>query len=116
MSGEPSGLRNPAAAVRGVGSGALVLEALVLLLAIQPLRQFGGETGALSVVVLVVLAVLAVTLTGLLSRPWAWTAGTVLQAAIIATGLLHWSLAAVGLIFALVWAYVLHVRRRVLAG
>ena len=38
-----SGLRNPAAAVRGVGGGALAAEGLVLLLAILPMRVLGGE-------------------------------------------------------------------------
>ena len=38
-----SGLRNPEAAVRGLGAGTLVLEAIVLLLAIQPIRILGGH-------------------------------------------------------------------------
>ncbi len=37
------GLRNPQAAVRGLGAGTLALEAIVLLLAIQPIRIIGGD-------------------------------------------------------------------------
>lgn len=112
-----SGLRNPAGAVRGIGAGALVLQALALLLAIQPVRQFGGESGPTrlaAVIVIAVLAVLAVALAGLLRHAWAWRAASLLQVVLIAAGLLHWSLAVLGLIFALVWGYVLYVRRRVL--
>lgn len=109
----PSGLRNPEAAVRGVGAGALALEALVLLLAIQPIRMLGGDLGPAAVAVAVGLAVIAVGLAAALRRDWAWPAGTALQAALLAAGLLHWSLAVLGVVFGLVWLSVLGVRRRV---
>lgn len=110
----PSGLRNPDAAVRGVGTAALALEALVLLLAIQPIRLLGGNLGAPAIATVVGLAVVAVVLAGSLRRGWAWPAGTVLQVVLLAAGLLHWSLAVLGVVFGLVWIYVLWVRRRVL--
>ncbi|SCE65530.1 Protein of unknown function [Micromonospora haikouensis] len=109
-----SGLRNPAGAVRGLGAGTLGLEALVLLLAIQPIRVVGGERSGAAVAVIVLLAVAAVALAGMMRRPWAWHAGTVLQGALLLAGLLHWSLLALGIIFALVWGYALHVRRVIL--
>ncbi|MFG1955897.1 DUF4233 domain-containing protein [Micromonospora sp. NPDC048830] len=109
-----SGLRNPAGAVRGLGAGTLALEALVLLLAIQPIRLVGGELGGAAIAAIVTLAVAAVVLAGMMRRPWAWHAGTVLQGALLLSGLLHWSLFALGVIFSLVWAYALHVRRVIL--
>ncbi|TWH66097.1 DUF4233 domain-containing protein [Micromonospora olivasterospora] len=109
-----SGLRNPAGAVRGLGAGTLALEALVLLLAIQPIRLVGGELGGAAIAAIVTLAVAAVALAGMMRRPWAWHAGTVLQGALLLSGLLHWSLFALGVIFSLVWAYALHVRRVIL--
>lgn len=115
MTGErPSGLRDPAAAVRGVGAATLVLEAVVLLLAIQPIRTVGGAWAGAAVATVVGLAVAAVALAGLLRRGWAWHAGVGLQAALVGAGLLHWSLAVLGLVFGVVWAYVLYVRRRIL--
>lgn len=115
MSGEqPSGLRNPQAAVRGVGAGALAVEAVVLLLAIQPIRLLGGDLGGPAIAVVVGLAVLAAVLAGLLRRGWAWNAALALQLALLAAGLLHWSLAVLGFVFGLVWTYMLYVRRRVL--
>ncbi|MBX7265651.1 DUF4233 domain-containing protein [Micromonospora sp. Llam7] len=109
-----SGLRDPVRAVRGLGAGALTLEALVLLLAIQPIRLVGGEFGGAAIAVVVALAVAAAVLAGMMRRPWAWHAGTVLQGLLLLSGLLHWSLFALGVTFALVWAYASHVRRVVL--
>jgi hypothetical protein len=109
-----SGLRNPEAAVRGLGSGTLALEAIVLLLAIQPIRILGGHLGGWGIGAVVALAVLAVLIAGSMRRRWAWPAGTVLQALLLVGGLLHWSLAVLGLIFGAAWTYASYVRRRIL--
>ncbi|PWU43827.1 DUF4233 domain-containing protein [Micromonospora globispora] len=110
-----SGLRNPEKAVRGLGAGTLALEALVLLLAVQPIRVVGGNLGGAAIAAIVALAVACVVLAGQMRRSWAWNAGTVLQGLLMLSGLLHWSLLVLGVIFALVWAYALHVRRVILS-
>jgi hypothetical protein len=97
-----------------VGAAALATEAVVLLLAIQPIRMLGGDVDGPAIAAAIGLAVLAAVLAGLLRRAWAWPAAGALQLVLLAAGLLHWSLAALGLVFGLVWVYVLHVRRRVL--
>ncbi|MEU8073270.1 MULTISPECIES: DUF4233 domain-containing protein [unclassified Micromonospora] len=112
--GRRSGLRNPDKAVRGLGAGTMSLEALVLLLAIQPIRVVGGDLSGAAIGAIVALAVACVVLAGMMRRPWAWHAGTVLQGLLLLSGLLHWSLFALGVMFALVWAYALHVRRVIL--
>ncbi|MEU9509770.1 DUF4233 domain-containing protein [Micromonospora sp. NPDC048170] len=109
-----SGLRDPERAVRGLGAGTLSLEALVLVLAIQPIRMVGGDLGGAAIGAVVALAVAAVLLAGMMRRPWAWHAGTALQGLLMLAGLLHWSLLVLGVVFALVWAYALHVRRVIL--
>lgn len=106
-----SGLRDPRRAARGLGSAVLVLEALVLLLAIQPIRVLGGELSGAAIGLIVGLAGLAVLLAGLTGRGWAWHLGTLLQAALLLGGFLHLSLAVLGIIFGLLWAYAWHVRR-----
>lgn len=111
----PSGLRNPAAAVRGLGAGTLIIEAVVLLLAIQPIRVLGDGLSGAAIAAVCVLAALAVVLAGLMRRPWAWHAASALQVLIFTAGLLHWSLAVMGVVFGLVWLYVLHVRRVILS-
>jgi hypothetical protein len=109
-----SGLRNPAAAVRGLGAGTLVLEAIVLLLAIQPIRILGGDLSGWGIGAVVALAVLAAVVAGSMRRSWAWPAGSGLQVLLLASGLLHWSLAALGLIFGAAWLYATSVRRKIL--
>jgi hypothetical protein len=111
-----SGLRNPSAAIRGVGAGALAVEAIVLLLAIAPLAKLGGAGGGKAVWLVVILAVLAGVLVGLLRHPWAWWAGLVVPLALLGGGFLHWSLAVLGVVFGLLWGYLLNVRRTVLSG
>jgi len=83
------------------------------LLAIAPIRALGELTGATLATVLG-LAVAAVVIAGLLGRPWAWHAGTAVQALLMLAGFLHWSLGGLGVVFGLVWVYVLHVRRTIL--
>ncbi|BCJ32022.1 DUF4233 domain-containing protein [Actinocatenispora sera] len=107
-----SGLRNPAGALRGAGAGVLSIEALVLLLAVLPLRMLKAPGWGMAAVA--ILAALAIVLIGLLKRRWAWYAGIVLQALVIATGVAHWAIAVIGCLFAAIWLYVLHVRRTVL--
>lgn len=109
-----SGLRDPAAAVRGLGSGTLAMEAVVLLLAIQPVRLLAGDLRGPAMGVVVVLALGALLLAGSMRRRWAWTAGTGWHALLLASGLLHWSLGALGLVFSAGWAYICHVRRTIL--
>ena len=110
----PSGLRNRQAAVRALGAGTLGLEAIVLLLAIQPIRVLGGDLSGWGIGAVVVLAVLCVAVAGAMKRRWAWPAGSVVQVLLVAAGLLHWSLAVLGLIFGAAWAYAAHVRRTIL--
>jgi hypothetical protein len=115
MSDQRSGLRNPAGAARGLGAGTLILETVVLLLAVQPMRMLGGDLSGATIGVIVGAAAACVALAGLLRRDWAWYAVAVLQGLLMVAGFLHWALAGVGLLFGLVWLYVLNVRRTILA-
>jgi hypothetical protein len=109
---KPSGLRNPPAAVRGAGAGALAAMALVLLMGIVPLIRLDAPGAA--IVVLAALAGVAIVLCGLLRHNWAWYAAIAVPAVLLAAGFLHLALAVLGVMFALLWAYILYVRRSVL--
>jgi hypothetical protein len=110
----PSGLKNPQAAVRGLGAGTLALEAIVLLLTVAPLAVLAGDRRGSAITAVLVATVLAIGLAGCMRYSWAWTAGAVLQGLLILGGFLHWTVAAVGVIFGLTWAYAMHVRRSIL--
>jgi chromate transport protein ChrA len=114
---KPSGLRNPPAAVRGVGAVTLVVEAVVLLLALAPLKKLGGHDAMTGVWLCLALVVVSIVLVGLLKRAWAWWAGIVVPLSLFVGGFFsHWSLIALGVLFGAVWAYVLNVRHSVLNG
>jgi hypothetical protein len=110
----PSGLRNPQAAVRGVGAGALGIEALVLLLAIVPLHVLGVRDVGWAIGAVVALAIVCILLAGSLRYKAAWTAGIVVQVLLIACGYFHIALGIAGVLFMVLWLYVLSVRRTVL--
>ncbi len=111
----PSGLRDPARAVRSVGAAVLCLEALTVLLALAPVAKLGGGLTAGRAAALVALSVLLIATAGLLRRPWAYILGSVLQLAVLAAGLLTPAMFVVGVAFGLVWIYVLRLRRTVAA-
>jgi hypothetical protein len=110
---QQSGLRNPSRAIRGLGSLTLVLEAVMLLLAILPLRMLQHGIPAAQLWVLLGGAVAAIVIAGLLGRAWGWWLGAALQLALVVAGTLHWMIGAVGVAFGLAWAYVMYARRRV---
>jgi hypothetical protein len=111
--GPRSGLRNPIAAARGVASAALVVEALVMLLAIVPLARMAGPAARPGIWLVLILTAFAVVLAALLRYGWAWWAGLVIPVGLLVGGVFHWSLAGLGVIFGLLWGYVLNVRRSV---
>ena len=104
-----SGLKDPARAARSLAAMALSFEALALLLAIVPMRMILDDATAATIAILV-LTVACVVLAGMSRRDWVWPAGAVLQAAVIACWLFHWSLGVAGIVFALVWAYCWYVK------
>ena len=112
--GEQSGLRDPRRAVRGLGALTLVMEAVMLLLAILPLRMLQHGIPAGQLWVLLGAAVAAIVIAGRLGHESGWRLGTALQVALVLGGFLHWTIGVIGFTFGLAWLYVLYVRRRVL--
>ena len=71
----------------------------------------GGDTRAL--VVCAVLALACLLVAGLLRRPWGYTAGTVLQVAVVATGFWVPTMFFLGLVFAALWIVALRTGARI---
>jgi hypothetical protein len=108
---QPPGLRNPQAAARGMGAGALVMEAVVLLLAIVPLIKLAGHLTGVAIGAILTLVVACLVLAGLLRHRWAWYAGLAVQGALALCGVFNLALLVLGILFGAVWLYVLSVRR-----
>lgn len=100
---------------RGVCSGTLILEAIVVFLGIPAVAKLGDGIGAVSTVYLVVLGVAMILACGLQSRPWAMSLNLGLQVAMIAGWFVHPAIGALGLLFAAVWVYMLYLRKDIVA-
>jgi hypothetical protein len=96
----------------GVGAAGLVFEAIVLLLAapaVATLRR--GHVPVGGIVYVLVLAVACIVAAGILRRRGGVAIATALQVLVIAAGVVTWPMYVVGVVFAGIWAYWLHLRR-----
>jgi hypothetical protein len=89
----------------------LILEAIVLLLAIQPVRIVAPATPGWGLALLAVLALVCLLAAGLLRFPWGWPTVIVIQVAVITSGLLQYALFLLGGVFLAIWLYVLRLRK-----
>jgi Protein of unknown function (DUF4233) len=102
---------DPMKGLRGVYAATLSLEAIVVALALLVLPKFGEGATAFGVTVISTLAVAMVVAAGLQRRPWGLGLALGLQVVMIACGLLVPALGVMGVVFALVWAGLLLLRR-----
>jgi hypothetical protein len=105
-----------ARAIRGAFAATLSLEALTVLFVPRAIAQFGeGLTATRLALVLTLSGLLLVAAFGQ-RRRLGLVLGSLLQPAVIATGLLTGAMYVLGALFAAVWIYLLRVRRNLLGG
>ena len=103
-------------ALGGAASAILLLEGIAVLFVPRGIAQSGpGLTGP-RLTILIVLAVLLVLACGLQRRPRGLLIGTVLQVPLVLTGFLGSAMWLVGGIFALIWLYLLQIRKDLLGS
>lgn len=112
----PSGLRNPAAAVRATGAVALSLEAVVVLFALAPIAHMGSGLSAPKLAALLGVVVLLIVAAGTLGRGWGWWLGGGCQVLVIASGFLTAAMFLLGGVFGLIWVAILRFRHTVESG
>lgn len=105
--------RDPMKGIRGVFAATLVLEAIVVLLAMLVLSKFGAGATAAGVTSMTALAVAMIVASGLQRRSWGLAVALVLQVAMLACAFFVPALGVIGVVFALVWAGLLLMRRDV---
>ncbi|WP_433500296.1 DUF4233 domain-containing protein [Sphaerimonospora sp. CA-214678] len=98
---------------RRLCASVLGMEAIVVALTIPVAITINDVPVPLAVTVGIGLAVLCVVVTGMLKRPYAYIAGSVIQILAIATGFLVPAMFFLGLIFALLWITAIFVAHRV---
>ncbi|NLU84019.1 DUF4233 domain-containing protein [Rhodococcus sp. HNM0569] len=96
---------------RGVCAGTLVLEAIVILLALPIVAQLGGGITWLSGGLIIGSAVLMVLGAGVQGRSWSMKFNIALQVILLLGFFVDLSIGAVGVIFGIVWAYLIYLRR-----
>lgn len=102
-------------AVRAAFAATLALEALLMLFVPRAIAQSGPGLTAGRLAVLLSLAGVLLVAAGLQRRRFGLALGSALQFVVIATGLLATAMYFLGVIFGLIWIYLLRVRREVLA-
>lgn len=104
--------------MRVLGASVLALEAIVVLLAIPVVIVVGTVSVPTWAAIVggVVLAAALLWLASKVTRPWAITVGWILQALVVATGLLAPAMFIVGGIFALLWLMAIRLGRQAEAG
>jgi hypothetical protein len=98
-------------ATRGVLAALLCLEALVVLLVPRAIAQTSTGLDGTKTGILIALAVVLVATGFVLKRPWGIGLGSVLQIAVVVTGVLTLVMLFIGLIFVAIWLWVLTMRR-----
>jgi len=108
----PPPLRDPWKGLRGVMAAILVLEAIVVLLALLAVVKSSGSSGA-GVGLVLGLAVALLLACGVQGRRWGLGLALVLQLVMIGCVFVVPALGVLGVVFALVWVYLLRLRREV---
>jgi hypothetical protein len=104
---------DPMKGIRGVFAATLVLESIVVLLALLVLPKFGDGATPLGVGLIAAVAVGMIVASGLQRRPYGLAVALGLQVAVLLCGFLVPALAIMGIVFVLVWAGLLFLRRDV---
>ena len=104
---------DPWRSFRGVMAGALVLEAIVVLLALPVVATTGGGLTLPAGGYLVGLAVVLVLLTGVQGRSWAIWVNLAMQVVVIAGVVIHGAIGFIGVLFAAVWLLIAYLRAEV---
>jgi Protein of unknown function (DUF4233) len=103
--------RDPWKGLRGVMAATLLLEAIVVALALPVVAKLGGGMSTAAGWIVGILALAMLVAAFLQRRRWGLGLALVLQVAMIATVFVVPVLGALGVVFALVWAYILWLRR-----
>lgn len=112
MSGRPT-QHDPLRGLRGIFAGTLVLEAILVGLALLVVSRLGGGLGGPAGWYTAGLALAMVLAACVQHRFWGLGLALTLQAAMVAGWFAHPALGGLGLLFVLVWGYLLYIRRAV---
>ena len=103
-------MSDPLQGLRGVFAGTLVMEAIVVGLALLVVDRLGGGVAGPAGWYTTGLALAMLVTAGVQRRRWGLGLALTLQVAMVAGWFAHPALGGLGLLFVLVWCYLLYVR------
>ncbi|MGH4010354.1 MAG: DUF4233 domain-containing protein [Pseudonocardiaceae bacterium] len=103
-------MSDPLQGLRGVFAGTLVMEAIVVGLALLVVHRLGGGIAGSAGWYTAGLALAMVLAAGVQRRRWGLGLALALQVAMVAGWFAHPALGGLGILFVLVWGYLLYVR------
>lgn len=108
--------KDPLKGLRGVMAGTLIMQAISVLLGLTVVMRIteGQINQTFSVIYITVLGLALIVMAFLQKQKWALTANIVLQVFGVLAVFTHYSMGIVGVFFALVWMYILHLRKNLL--
>lgn len=109
-------VKDPLKGLRGVMAGTLVMQAISVLLGLTVVTRIsdGQINETFSIVYITVLGLALLVMAFLQKQRWALTANIVLQVFGVLAVFTHPSMGFVGVFFALVWVYILYLRKNLL--
>ncbi|GAB2861335.1 DUF4233 domain-containing protein [Lentzea nigeriaca] len=115
MTTSPAPLKkDPLKAFRGIMAGTLILEVIVVALALPVIAKLHGGVGTLVGWTAFGFIAVFIAMCAFVRRPWAIPAVVALHVLLIATWLLLPAMGVIGVIFGLVWIYMLWLRKDLL--
>lgn len=108
--------KDPMKGLRGVMAGTLIMQAISVLLGLTVVTRIpdGQINQTFSVTYITILGLALMVMAFLQKQPWALKANIVLQVFGVLAIFTHVSMGVVGIFFALVWAYILHLRKNLI--
>ncbi|GGM53624.1 hypothetical protein GCM10012275_25840 [Longimycelium tulufanense] len=105
--------RDPWKGLRGVMAGTLVMEAIVVALALPVVAKLGEGLSSVNGILVIALALAMLLASGVMGRPWGLYVALTLQVLMVLTVFISVTLGVLGVIFALIWVYMLYLRKQV---
>lgn len=102
--------------LNGAGAAVLILEALVVLFVPRAIAQTGPGLTAWRLSVVLGVAALLIVVAGVQRRAWGPRAGLAAQLPVLATGFFTAAMWVLGVIFLLMWAYLMRIRAELLTS
>lgn len=109
-------VKDPLKSLRGVMAGTLIMEFITFLLVLPVVARVdeGAYNTPFNIVSVIVFCVALLVMSFLQGKSWALGVDLLLQAVAIVGFIVHPAMGVMGIVFALVWAYIVYLRKNLI--